>query len=84
MTRDDIAEMYGEDLMFMDPSYFDAAIIGVAHQFNKPTVCYSIEKIIRILMKHDGMEPDEAIEYFEFNMMGAYVGENTPTFLEMI
>jgi hypothetical protein len=29
-------------------------------------------------MKQDKMPIDEAIEYFEFNMRGSYVGEQTP------
>jgi hypothetical protein len=32
-------------------------------------------------MKHDGMDEEEAIEYMQFNMMGAWVGETTPVFL---
>jgi hypothetical protein len=27
---------------------------------------------------------DEAVEYFEFNVAGAYVGESTPTFLTIL
>lgn len=84
MTRDEIAEMYGEDLLFMDPEYFDDAIIGVVHQFNKPTVCYSIDKVIGLLMSHDGMEEEEALEYFDFNIIGAWMGEHTPSFLEAL
>ena len=28
------------------------------------------------------MSRDEALEFFDFNVSGAYVGENTPVFLE--
>ena len=27
---------------------------------------------------HDGMTPDEALEYIEYNIEGAYVGRSTP------
>jgi hypothetical protein len=27
------------------------------------------------------MDEDEAIEFYEFNVSGAYVGENTPIFV---
>jgi hypothetical protein len=27
------------------------------------------------------LTPEEAVEYFEFNILGAYVGEKTPIFL---
>jgi hypothetical protein len=32
-------------------------------------------------MERDGMSSDEAIEYMEFNVIGAYVGELTPAFI---
>lgn len=82
MIRDQIAEMYDDGLLFVDPPYFDAAIVGVVQQFDHATVCYSTEKVLKILMEHDGMDYDEAVEYFQFNIIGAWVGENTPSFLE--
>ena len=64
-------------LLFADG--FDDAIIGVAQQFNIMSVAYNRDKCIEILMKD--MDQLEAIEYFEFNVIGAYVGEQTPTFI---
>jgi hypothetical protein len=84
MTRDDVVDLYGDDLMFMDPSYFDKAIIGVVTQFNNTVVCYDKKKVIDILIKHDGMDEDEALEYFDFNISGAWIGEMTPGFLETL
>lgn len=84
MTRDQIAEQYGEELLFLDPPYFDGAIIGVVHQFMHPTVCYDTNKVINILMEHDGMTEDEAYEYFDYNILGAWTGEHTPSFLESL
>lgn len=52
---------------------FDDAIIGVTID---DVVVYSVTKCIEILM-HD-MSEDEALEYFEFNVAGGYVGEKTP------
>ena len=39
---------------------------------------YSGEKIVAILVARDRMTSDEALEYIEFNIEGAYVGEQTP------
>lgn len=39
---------------------------------------YSIEKCIDILVERDGMTPNIAVEFLEFNTVGAYVGHNTP------
>ena len=80
MIRDDIAEMY-PDLLVMDPEYLDAAILGVVTRINLEAVCYDENKVVRLLMTHDGMTEEEAIEYMEFNMKGAWVGETTPVFL---
>lgn len=62
-------------LLFADG--FDDAIIGVAQKFNIMSVAYNRDKCIEILMKD--MNQLEAIEYFEFNVIGSYVGEQTPT-----
>ncbi len=40
-----------------------------------------ISRVIDILMG-DGMTYEEAVEYFEFNIAGAWVGESTPFFLQ--
>ena len=64
-------------LLFADG--FDDAIIGVAQQFNIMSVAYNRDKCIEILMKD--MDQLEAIEYFEVNVIGSYVGEHTPTFI---
>ncbi len=75
--------MGGEELLFMDQEYFDEAIIGVAtNALGMMAVAYSEPRIIEILIKHDRMTPDEAMEHYQFNILGAYVGENTPVFID--
>ena len=83
--RDDIVDIAGNDeLLFMDPERFDAAIIGVTERMGQlPTICYNKNKVLEILME-DGMDYDEAIEYYEYNVVGAWMGEQTPTFLEVL
>jgi len=44
-------------------------------------VIYSVPLMIETLMQRDGMEEDEAIEFFEFNIECAYVGEYIPIFM---
>jgi hypothetical protein len=79
--REQISEDY-PDLLVMDPEYLDAAIIGVATRIGLEAVCYDTNKIIRLLIDHDKMTEEEAIEYMEYNMKGAWVGAHTPLFLE--
>ena len=54
---------------------FDEAVIGIEESSMR--LIYSVEKCIEILMKQ-GMDMTEAVEYFDFNVSGAYVGEKTP------
>jgi hypothetical protein len=61
---------------------FHDAIVGLARRCGQPTlVAYSIRKAIQVLMK-DGMSYEDAIEYFEFNVVGAWVGPHTPIWID--
>lgn len=57
----------------------DEAIIGYDDEAGK--VIYSYDKCISIFMKQD-MDYDEAVEWMEFNVVGAYVGPKTPIFVD--
>lgn len=72
-----LTEVYGE-LLFADG--FDDAIIGV-HTGSPARLIYSVTKCLAIL-KEGGMDTEEAIEYFDFNVEGSYVGEQTPIWSE--
>lgn len=75
-------EEHHPDEEFLIADGLDDAFIGVGHAFNQALVCYDVEKVIRILRK-DGMSREDAQEYFDFNIAGAYMGENTPVFIEV-
>lgn len=81
MTRDEIAE-FNEELLMLEPAYFDKAIVGIVTNVKNQAVCYDVSKIIKILMKEDKMTEEEAREYYDFNILGAWVGEHTPVYLE--
>jgi hypothetical protein len=59
---------------------FEDAFIGIGRQFGKPIAIYERSKCIEILM--EDMSQDDAEEYFQFNVEGAFVGDKTPIFLE--
>ena len=62
---------------------FAQAFIGVGRRSGQPDIAvYDQLKCIEILEKRDGMTIDEAEEFFEFNVVGAWVGEQTPLFLD--
>lgn len=77
---DQILELYPDDT-FIIADGFDDAIIGVDD--NNLKIVYDIDEVINILIR-EGMSVDEAIEYYEYNIAGAYVGENTPSFIRLI
>jgi len=82
--REHLNDMF-EGLLFLSEREFDAAILGVAERIGmSPIVAYDTAKIIDILCERDGMEGDEAAEFFEFNIAGAYVGDRTPIFIAQI
>ena len=61
---------------------YDEAVLGVAQRCSQPDlIAYDVEKIIEILMTRDEMTYEEAVEFFEFNIAGAWVGEETPCFI---
>jgi hypothetical protein len=65
---------------------FEDAFIGVTeHQPGRPSCAvYDTEKCIKILMDEDEISHEEAIEFFEYNVTGAFVGDRTPVFFTSI
>lgn len=77
MTRDEINEL-AEGAILLDG--FDDCIIGITEEFgNGPRILYSKEKIINKLI--EDMSEEESLEYFDFNIIGGYFGEQNPIFL---
>jgi len=70
---DKIVEWFPEDEVLVADG-FDDAIIGI--DSNSMRLIYSVSKCIEILSKE--MDEEEAVEYFDFNVRGSYVGEKTP------
>ena len=83
ITPQELVELYpDQELLFADG--FEAAIIGMIEGWRGGSrvavVCYDYDTCIEILVERDGMDED-AEEFFEFNVLGAYVGDLTPVFL---
>ena len=56
---------------------YEQAIIGQDDASLR--VVYSVDKIIDILAEE--MTPEEAVEFYEYNILGAYMGEMTPIYV---
>ena len=74
-----VTEAFPDDEILMADG-FEEAFMGVAMQFNNPIPLFDYDKCLSILQK-DGMSLSEAQEYFDFNVIGAWVGKGTPAFL---
>lgn len=70
---DKILQWFPEDEILIADG-FDDAIIGIDDSTMK--LIYSVSKCIEILKKD--MDEEEAVEYFHFNVKGAYMGDKTP------
>ena len=65
------------------PTGFEDAIVGFTERCGQPSlILLDREKCIEILMKD--MDEEEAIEYFEYNVLGSWIGESTPVFMTKI
>jgi hypothetical protein len=84
MTREQLLthlEDSEEEILLADG--FEDAYMGIGRQFtNPPFAVYDRVKCIEILIDRDGMSEEEADEYFQYNVEGAWVGDNTPVFIE--
>ncbi len=76
-------ENINPDALF--PTDMKKAIIGIVERAGmQPQILLDREKCIKILMK-DGMSWEDAEEYFEFNTIGAHMGdEGTPCFATIL
>ena len=63
----------------------DNALIGVYRprweETALPVAVYSVCKIIDEFVK-DGMDEEEALEFYDYNIVGAYMGEFTPIYID--
>lgn len=63
---------------------FDDCYLGVGDSYGEhPALVYDYNKIIKKLQQ-DGMSQEEAEEYYDFNIIGSYIGEKMPIFLNSI
>ena len=73
MMLETIVERYSEDDI-LKADGFDEAVIGIDESSMR--LIYSMSKCIEILMRD--MSEEDALEYYYYNMSGAYVGEGAP------
>ena len=73
----------GEPVLLMDG--FDEAFIGLSQRINEPMLAvYGYDEMVDLLMSRDGMDDEEAMEFIDYNCVGAWVGERTPIIVRSI
>ena len=64
---------------------FNDAIIGTGERAGQPTIAvYDFDRCVAILCERDNMGLDDAVEYMYYNVIGAWVGEETPLFVKRV
>ena len=76
---DELGGYVGEGVLLADG--FEDAFVGVMARFgSEPIAVYDLGKCLEIL-RADGADWTEAIEHFDYNVIGGWVGPQTPGFL---
>jgi len=61
----------------------ESAIIGIVQEFgNGNRVLYSKQRILDILQERDLMTMGEAEEFYDYNILGLYAGEQNAVFMD--
>jgi hypothetical protein len=79
--RQALQDLLGDETQLLFADGYDDAIVGFAERDSVVLVVYDVRKILRQLRVRDGMSRDEAQEFFDFNIAGSWVGEQTPVWL---
>jgi hypothetical protein len=48
---------------------------------NGPRILYSRDKILQVMQERDGMTEEEALEFYDYNILGMFAGEQNPVML---
>lgn len=59
----------------------DKALIGITH---KGVAVYDVNKCINVLIESNQWTEEEACEWMDFNVVDAYVGEQTPIYIHSL
>jgi len=61
---------------------FDSCIVGIVRSAGQEDkIIYDYDKCVDLLITRDGMKFDDAHEFMEVNVLGAYMGSGSPAFL---
>jgi hypothetical protein len=70
------------EILLLDEEKYDDAIVGIVYKTTGMIAVYDTIKIIEILNQE--MSYDEAVDYYEFNIEGSYMGDKTPIYMTLL
>ena len=82
MNREELLEDYGDligDVELLTADGFDDAVLGIDQKSFR--VIYCADTMVEILVERDGMSEEEAMEYLDYNVFNAWIGDQTPIYL---
>lgn len=83
MTTAEIIELLAEtnpEALLADG--LEDALVGVTENHHHPHVAvYDADRCVEVLVARDGMTPEDAEEFLQFNTYGAFVGKDGPLFV---
>jgi len=64
---------------------FEDAFVGMTEVFNRPPLAtYDRGKCIEMIMASEKVDVYEAVDIFDYNIAGNWVGDNTPVFITLM
>ena len=82
---DHVEDALGEnEACLLEPrDEYDDCVIGIGYRCSEgPLAVYSIPKVLKV-MQGWGMDDQEAQEFFEYNTIGAWMGDGTHIFVHL-
>lgn len=74
-----------EALLLEPQDMYNTCLLGIAERADGMIVAaYDSAKVIAALEQVNHWDYDEAVEWFDFNIKGAYVGTGSPVFIDLM
>lgn len=81
-----LEELAEAEALLLEPQdMFNTCLIGTAQRADGIHVAaYDSNQVIAVLQVVNHWDYDEALEWFEFNIAGAYLGDGSPVFIDLM
>ena len=75
LNRDELGEQHAEMILW---DGLDAAVVGYQDTDNGSVAVYDYEAMVQCFVNDNDWPRSEAVEWIDFNIVGAYVGDRAP------